>query len=105
VVADGNNQLLPLAIAFAEGENSDSWYWFWERLEKMVVGDVSNVCVIHDRNKGILHAMNGSEERQRATQWPDVHSRWCIRLMGANFHSQFKNNALTKLFNQLCKKN
>jgi hypothetical protein len=26
VAADGNNQLLPLAIAFAEGENGDSWY-------------------------------------------------------------------------------
>jgi hypothetical protein len=26
LAADGNNQLLPLAIAFAEGENSDSWY-------------------------------------------------------------------------------
>jgi hypothetical protein len=26
VVADGNNQLLPLAIAFAEGKNGDSWY-------------------------------------------------------------------------------
>jgi hypothetical protein len=26
VAADGNNQLLPLVIAFAEGENGDSWY-------------------------------------------------------------------------------
>jgi hypothetical protein len=26
VAADGNNQLLPLTIAFAEGENGDSWY-------------------------------------------------------------------------------
>jgi transposase-like protein len=44
VAADGNNQLLPLAIAFAEGENGDSWYWFFERLKQMVVGDVSDVC-------------------------------------------------------------
>jgi hypothetical protein len=28
VAADDNNQLLPLAIAFAEGENGGSWYWF-----------------------------------------------------------------------------
>jgi hypothetical protein len=63
---------------------------------------VSNVCVVHDRHEGILHAINdikdGSEERQRVAQWPDVHSRWCIRHMGANFHSQFKNKAMTKLF-------
>jgi hypothetical protein len=26
VAADGNNQLLTLAIAIAEGENGDSWY-------------------------------------------------------------------------------
>jgi transposase-like protein len=45
VAADGNNQLLPLAIAFAEGENGDSWYWFLKRLKQMVVGDVSDVCV------------------------------------------------------------
>jgi transposase-like protein len=51
VVADANNQLLPLAISFAEGENGDSWYWFLERLKQMVVGDVSYVCVIHDRHK------------------------------------------------------
>jgi hypothetical protein len=44
VAADGNNQLLPLAIAFAEGENGGSWYWFLERLKQMVVGDVSHVC-------------------------------------------------------------
>jgi hypothetical protein len=109
VAADGNNQLLPLAIAFAEGENDDSWYWFLERLKQMVVGDVSDVCVIHDRHKGILQAISdikeGSEERYRAAQWPNMHSRWCMRHMGANFHSQFKNKELTKLFKCLCSTN
>jgi hypothetical protein len=33
VAADGNNRLLPLAIAFAEEENGDSWYWFMDRLK------------------------------------------------------------------------
>jgi transposase-like protein len=111
VAADGNNQLLPLAIAFAEGENGDSWYCFVERLMQMVVGDVTHVCVcvIHDRHKGILQAINdireGSEKRNRAAQWPDVHSRWCMRHMGANFHSQFKNKELTQLFKRLCSTN
>jgi hypothetical protein len=109
VAADGNNQLLPLTIAFVEGENGDSWYWFLKRLKQMVVGDASDVCVIHDRHKGILQAISdikeGSEERYRAAQWPDVHSRWCVRHMGANFHSQFKNKELTKLFKRLCSTN
>jgi hypothetical protein len=109
VAADGNNQLLPLAIAFPKGENGDSWYWFLERLKQMVVGDVSDVCVIHDRHKDILQAISdikeGSQEHYRAAQWPDVHSRWCMRHMGANFHSQFKDKELTKLFKRLCSTN
>jgi transposase-like protein len=109
VVAYGNNQLLHMAIAFAEGENGDSWYWFLERLKQMVVGDVSDMCVIHDRHKGILQAIGdikeGSEERNRAAQWPDVHSRWCIRHIGENFHNQFKNKELKKLFKRLCSTN
>jgi transposase-like protein len=51
VADDSNNQLLPLAIAFAEGENGDSWYWFLEKLKNMVVQDVQDVCVIHDRHR------------------------------------------------------
>jgi hypothetical protein len=51
-----------------------------ERLKQMVVGDVLDVCVIHDRHKGILQAISdikeGSKERYKAAQWPDVHSRW-----------------------------
>jgi hypothetical protein len=98
-----------LAIAFAEGENDDSWYWFIERLKQMVVGDVSDVCVIHDRHKGILQAISdikeGSQERYRVAQWPDVYSRWCMRHMGANFHIQFKNKELKKLFKRPCSTN
>jgi hypothetical protein len=109
VVADSNNQLLPLVIAFVEGENGDSWYWFLEMLKNMVVQDVQNVCVIHDRHKGILQAINdmknGSTERYRAPLWPVVQSRWCVRHMKANFHSQFKNKTLAKLFERLCEQN
>jgi hypothetical protein len=60
----------------------------------MVVGDVSDVCVIHDRHKGILQAINdikeGSEERNRAAQWPDVHSRWCMRHVGGIRNRAFR---------------
>ena len=67
VAADSNNQLLLLAIAFVEGENGDSWHWFLERLKNMVIEEVQNVCVIHDRHKGILQAISdikdGRQER------------------------------------------
>jgi hypothetical protein len=54
IAADGNHQLLPLAIAFVEKEFGESWYWFLEILKHMVVRGVPNLCVIHDRHKGIL---------------------------------------------------
>jgi len=33
VAADGNRQLLPLAIAFVEKESGDTWYWFLQRVK------------------------------------------------------------------------
>ena len=48
----------------------------------MIVKDVENVCLIHDRHKGILQAIddiqNGSTECRRTALWPDLKSRWCI---------------------------
>ena len=74
-----------------------------------MVQDVQDVCVIHDRHKGILQAIddikNGSQERHREVLWPGVTSRWCTRHMKANFHSQFKNKTLAKLFERLCEQN
>ena len=109
VAADGNRQLLPLAIAFVEKESGDSWYWFLQRVKQMIVNDVENVCLIHDRHKGILQAIddiqNGNTERRRAAQWPDLKSRSCMRHMAANFHSQFNNKTLMKLFKRLCSQN
>jgi hypothetical protein len=44
----------------------------------------------------------GSTERYRAPLCPDFKSRWCVMHMKANFHSQFKNKTLAKLFERLC---
>ena len=52
----------------------------------MIVKDVANVCLIHDRHKGILQAIddiqNGCTERRRAALLSDLKSRWCMRHMG-----------------------
>jgi hypothetical protein len=34
--------------------------------------------------------------------WADVKSKWYVRHMKANFHNQFKNKTLSKLFEWLC---
>ena len=74
-----------------EKESGDTSYWFLQRVKQMIVKDVENVFLIHDRHKGILQAINdiqnGSTERRRTALWPDLKSRWCMRHMGANFHS------------------
>jgi hypothetical protein len=44
----------------------------------------------------------GNQERYIVPLWPDIKSRWCVRHMKANFHSQFKNMILSKLFERLC---
>jgi hypothetical protein len=55
--------------------------------------------------KVFLQAINdikdGNQEQQREVLWPHEKSRWCTRHIGANFHRQFKNKALTKLFKLL----
>ena len=75
-------------------------------MKNIVVQEVQNVCVIHDRHKGILQATSDIkddiQEWHREALWTDVKSRWCTRHMKANFHSQFRNKALSKLFERLC---
>ena len=84
---DGNNQIVPLALAFVESENAASWLWFFRQLKIAVVQDKPNVCILHDRHAVILSAVKtlkypGPEEQ---TPWQDMQSRWCMRHMGANF--------------------
>ena len=104
---DGNNQVLPVAFAFVENENAEIWYWFFERVKAQVVSSRSNICLIIDRHAEILDAI---EKLQHGTGafppiWPDVHSRWCMRHLAANFHDHFKNKDLMDLFKRLCSQN
>ncbi|WVZ71187.1 hypothetical protein U9M48_019803 [Paspalum notatum var. saurae] len=104
---DGNNQVLPVAFAFVENENADSWYWFLERVKTNAVSSRSNVCLISDRHSGILDAIEKLKHGNGASPplWPDVHSRWCMRHLAANFYDYFKNKDLQDLFKSLCSQN
>ena len=63
------------------------------------------MCVIHDRHAGILKAVKtlSNPTADEPTPWWDLQSRWCMRHVGANFFSQFKNKRLMNLFKKLCK--
>ncbi len=104
---DGNNQLLPVAFAFVESENIDSWVWFLQLVKVHVVVGRPNVCLISDRHAGILEAINRLHNGVGTSPplWPDVHSRWCKRHMGANFHEHFKSKDLMDLFKRLASQN
>ena len=54
---DANNQVVPIAFAFVESENTESWLWFLSLIKRVVVCEQPNVCVLHDRHKGILSAV------------------------------------------------
>ena len=105
--ADGNKQLLPVAFAFVESENTESWFWFLQLVKQHVVVNRPDVCLISDRHAGILLAISRLQDAGGTSTpiWPDVHNRWCVRHMGANFHDHFKNKDLTELFKRLAAQN
>ena len=103
---DGNNQILPLAIAFVESENFDSWLWFLRHLKEGVVGARPDVCVIHDRHPGMMKAIRKlQQDPDEPFPWKDMRNRWCIRHLGANFFKQFRQQQLMKLFKRLAMQN
>ncbi|XP_073127646.1 uncharacterized protein [Henckelia pumila] len=57
VTLDANNQVLPLAFAIVDEETSDSWKWFLENVGRHVVCGENGVCLISDRHKGIVRAV------------------------------------------------
>ena len=103
IAADANNQLLPIAYALVESENKDSWTWFLSCLKLGVVKKRAGVCIISDRNTGLLSALEIVKQSSDPTWgWPDLETRWCMRHLAANFFSRFKNKDLFKQFKRMC---
>ena len=75
---DGNNMIIPLAMAFVEGENYESWLWLFREVKGAIVKDRANVCILHDRHPGILKAIKRLQEPpyDEPTPWNDLQSRW-----------------------------
>ncbi|XP_075515605.1 uncharacterized protein LOC142550254 [Primulina tabacum] len=90
---DGNNQILPVAFAIVDEETYDSWKWFLELLCKHVVRESTGVCLISDRYRGIINAV---EEIPDFRHPRGVH-RFCLRHVCSNFNTHFKNVHLKDL--------
>jgi hypothetical protein len=106
IAADANNQLLPIAYGLVEGENKDSWLWFLSCLKNGFVKQRPNVCIISDRNSGLLNALNTIKQvTDPEWGWPDLETRWCMRHLAANFYTKFNNKDWFKLFKRMCMQN
>ena len=102
IAADANNRLLPIAYALVESENKDSWLWFLSCVKMGVVKERKGVCIISDRNTGLLSALEIIKASEEEWGWPDLEGRWCMRHLAANFYSKFKNKDWFKLFKRMC---
>lgn len=90
---DGNDQVLPLAFAVVEGETASAWEWFLAHIREHVTMK-QGLCLISDRHRSILSVV-----RNEALGWqaPWGYHKFCIRHIGSNFNTKFKNEKLKKL--------
>ncbi|XP_074305715.1 uncharacterized protein LOC141640936 [Silene latifolia] len=71
---DAINQIFPVAFAIVEAENTDSWPWFMSCI-RVFVTQRSGLCVIFDRQKGIMKAMSEvGSRREEAYAYQSLHS-------------------------------
>ena len=90
---DGNNLLFPLAFAITEGENTNSWGWFLVCIRNRVT-QRTGICVISDRNSGIMAAMANPHLGWVA---PFAYHKICMRHFASNFMTRFKDKILKNL--------
>ena len=83
---DGNQNIFPLAFAIVEGETKEALIWFFQLLRAYVTPQ-SNLCMITDRGKTILSALQSPEV---ASEY-GLTSVYCIRHIASNFNKRFKN--------------
>ncbi|XP_052624783.1 uncharacterized protein LOC128132303 [Lactuca sativa] len=92
VTKDANNSILPVAYDIIDEKISDSWGWFFYQLRHFVVPN-KQLCVVSDRHKGIIHAMENLPEWKE----PLAYHRFGLRHIRNNFIQWYKNVCLKKL--------
>ncbi|KAL4555228.1 hypothetical protein LXL04_037839 [Taraxacum kok-saghyz] len=87
VTKDANNNILPVAYAIVDEETTHSWCWFFYQFRHFVAED-GQLCVISDRHKGIIHAMENLDEWKE----PFAYHRFCLRHVRSNLMKSYKNS-------------
>jgi transposase-like protein len=90
--------LVPLAFALVEKENKGSWAWFLRLVRIHVVGPGRSVCMLLDRQAGILSVVTESIPGHA----PVVH-RWCTCHLAENLLKKDHVKDNFKLFEDVAK--
>ena len=69
--------MFSIAFVVAEGESSERWYWFLQNLIQAFQGEVKDLTIISDQEKGLLEAMD--------VLLSHVKHRMCMRHLWKNF--------------------
>ncbi|TYK30030.1 uncharacterized protein E5676_scaffold587G00420 [Cucumis melo var. makuwa] len=82
--------IFPLAFAIVEGENTSNWLEFLYALRQYVTNR-DGICLISDRHRVILAAINNEE-----IGWskPQAFHRYCLRHVASNFNNKYKSKQL-----------
>lgn len=88
---DGNDGMVPIAIAMIETENYETWKWFLNELLEDIGGiGEDRWTFVSDRQKGLLEALKDLV--------PDCEHRFCARHMLQNLKKKFRNSDLIGLY-------
>ncbi|KAK4254710.1 hypothetical protein QN277_010052 [Acacia crassicarpa] len=94
---DGDGKLLPIAFAVVPpGEKYDDWWWFLCLLRDHVT-QRPGICLISDRHASIIRAVKD----HRTWQPPYAYHMYCLRHVGSNFNTRFRDIALKKTIMKL----
>ncbi|XP_061364415.1 uncharacterized protein LOC133307877 [Gastrolobium bilobum] len=93
---DGNDECLPIAFAIVEGETLDAWNYFLVNIRAHVT-DMSNICLISDRHRSIISAVENNPNWQP----PNAYHVFCIRHIASNFNQKFRNEGLKQMLKNL----
>nr|KAJ0189715.1 hypothetical protein LSAT_V11C800424140 [Lactuca sativa] len=86
VTKDANNNILPVSYAIIDEETTHSWSWFLYPFRHFFSQD-RQLCVISDRHRGMVHAMENLEEWKE----PLGYHRFCLQHIRSNLMKKYKN--------------
>nr|KAJ0225610.1 hypothetical protein LSAT_V11C100026890 [Lactuca sativa] len=92
VTKDANNNILLVSYAIVDEETTHSWRLFLYKFIHFIAQD-RQLCVISNRHRGIIHAMENLEEWKE----PLGYHRFCLRHIKSNLVKKYKNLYLDQI--------